>query len=494
MPSAAATISPANVQPLPSPGDLNGQLAQAQKYVGMLKDPTPANVSDLLGAGVTMIGQAVGGTGQTLIRTMVTIGSDISAGAAVGGPFGAAAGLLVGAAQAVWNALQGGAPPVYAGFIVQDSAGSDRLAALVAGWQGMNEGLVSGSAQGEAFASYLASKYPPRTTLRPRLMWTLVNGSNGADQSGTYDSIGNLPPVDASGNLMPVVGHFGGANWPPSADDQTNAATYAGLVQPIDLSVLWGWHSPSTGATSTADYASSFPKVSEQGSFQLWQNDTNAIGGPHGMTVADIMASALRRAPDPLYLAQDLYIGASDPSAGDTYTQVMNTAAASGLATVLGLLAVGAKTTAIVSELELQQKVLELLDYSAGPVGGWSSVVAQLEGDLSPANLASAAAAGHPYSPAQVAALRHQLAAAKAHKSPPPIPLLFRQLLEDYLALAHMEKTNPKASMRDVVLANRPYEPATSATAPAPAPPPAQQAAGKVQVQRWINHYLGVGG
>jgi len=508
MPSATATLAPSQVQPLPTPGDLQGQLAQGQSFVAKFGTATTpgapgqqAALSDLLGAGVTLIGQAVGGTGQTLIRTMVTIGSAVAAGAAVGGPFGAAGGALVGAAQALWNALNG-TPPVYAGFIVQATPGANRLASLVAGWQGMNEGLVSGAAQGESFASYLLTKAPPHTTLRPRLLWTLVNGADGADGgAGSYMEIGNLPPVDGSGNPMPIArsshGDFGGAAWPPSSADAQDAQTYLGLVQAIDLSVLWGWPQPGSAATSTADYEASFQRLSQQGSYTLWQDDTKPIVGPHGMSQADIMASALRRAPDPLYFAQDLYIGASTSSAGDTYTLVMNCAAASALATVLGLLAVGAKTQAIVTELELQQQVLDLLDYSAGPIGGWSATIAQLEADLSPANVKSAKDAGHPYSSAELAHMQAELAQAKAHKTPPPIPHLFRQLLEDYIALAHMEKANPKASMRDVVLANRPYEPslgASSAPSSGAHPSAAAQAAGKVTIQRWLNYYLGGGG
>jgi hypothetical protein len=496
MPSAVATISPANVQPLPVPGNVQAQLSQAQGYVSKFSTATTpggagqqAAISDLLGAGITMIGSAVGGTGQSLIRTMVSIGSSVAAGAAVGGPFGAAAGAIVGLGQAIAQIFQNG-PPVYAGFVVQSTAGSGRLAALVAAWQGMNEGITSGAAQGESFGSYLVTQAPPTQTLRPRLMWELVN------QAG-----GDAPPVDAQGNAMRLVGDeggggFGGASWPPTQDDITNAQTYLGLVQPIDLALISRRPDPSNAATSTATYEASFQQISQQGSRQLWQDDTKAIAGPHGMSVADIMASALRRAPDPLYFAQDLYIGATGDVQGNTYTLVMNTAAASGLATVLGLLAVGAKTQAIVSELELQQKVLELLDYSAGPEGGWSGTIAQLEADLAPGNLASAAAAGRPYSAHELASLKAQLAAAKAHKTAPPIPPLFRLLVEDYIALAHLEVKNPNASMRDVIAANRPYEPgasSASATSSASSASSAKAAAGAT-IQRWLNFYLGGAG
>jgi hypothetical protein len=494
MPSAVATITPSNVPPLPVPGDLKGQLSQAQGLVSKFGTATTpgapgqqAALADLLGAGVTMIGQAVGGTGQTLIRTMVTIGSDVAAGAAVGGPFGAAAGAIVGVGQAIAQLFQNG-PPVYAGFLIDSTAGSGRLAALVAAWQTMNEGITSGAAQGESFGSYLVAQVAPRRTLRPRLLWSLVNQT------------GSLPPVDAQGSAMPLVGSeggggFGGASWPPTPADIVNAQTYLGLVQPIDLAVLWGWPDPTNAATSTADYAASFQQISQQGSRQLWQDDTKAIVGPHGMSVASIMASALRRAPDPLYFAQDLYIGAA-VSAGNAYTLVTNTAAASALATVLGLLAVGAKTQAIVSELELQQKVLELLDYSAGPVDP-HGVVSQLESDL--AN-AKSNPASHPqsgttgYTAAQIAQLEHELAQAKAGHFAPPIPLLFRQLVEDYVALAHAEKHNPNATMLDVIRSNRPYEPAIASSAPSSAPSPAAQAQGKATIQRWLNFYLGGGG
>ena len=487
-------LSPSNIPPLPGMGNLNNQLSQGQALVGKLSgfpNISPGNIQDLLGAGVTTLANAVGGEGGTLIRSMVSIGTAVASGAAVGGPFGAAGGAIVGIGESILSDLTGQAP-TYEGLVIGSSAGTERLYTLVGQWQTQNSAPVSGEAQGQTFLEYYMSQNPPQSTLRPNLLWSLLPGGDDSSNPQYNQFTGEYPrpavsqggeiqpPLDGNGNPMSITGP---GQWPPSTTDQADAQTYIGFVQPVDSSLFWGWAQPTSNPSDTQQYAESF-KEAGGGSQELWLEDT--VPAP-GLSASSIMASALRRAPDPMYFAQDLYIAQSLPSGGEVVTLVQNTGAASAVATVLGMLAVGASTRAIVSELLLQQHILYLLDYAQSPDDAKASnqvAIDQLEADLDPSNLSAAAQAGNPYSKSQIAAMQKQLTSLKKGKTPTPkLPPLFRQLVEDYIALAHAEAKSSQATMTDVILANRPHEPTlTGATS--------KESATQI-VQHYLDKYLG---
>lgn len=489
-------LSPSNIPPLPGMGNLGNQLSQGQALVGKLSgfpNLSPSNISDLLGAGVTTLANAIGGEGGSLVRSMVTIGTAVASGAAVGGPFGAAGGAIVGIGETILSAITGPAP-TYSGIEVGYSSGTLRLYALVGQWQEQNSSPISGAAQGQTFCEYIMSQNPPASTLRPNLLWSLLPGGDDSNNESYNQYTGGYPrpavneegeiqpPVDGNGNPMNITGPD---KWPPTSTDEADAQTYLGIVQPIDDNIFWGWAQPTSQPTSTEEYANAFVDKGGSGSYELWAEDSTAI--PGGLSKSDVMASALRRAPDPLYFAQDLYIAQSLPSGGQFVTLVQNTAAASALATVLGMLAVGASTRAIVSELLLQQHILYLIDYAQSPSDQKTSnseAIDTLEGDLSASNLQAASQAGHPYTSAEIKSMKAQLASLKQGKTPlPTLPPLFRQLVEDYVALAHAEAKNPSASMMDVILANRPNEPSLGGAA--------AKTNAKQIVQHYVNVYLG---
>lgn len=76
------------------------------------------------------------------------------------------------------------------------------------------------------------------------------------------------------------------------------------------------------------------------------------IPPPH-QTQSQVLSRALARLPDPLYISADLY---AQQTQNDTW--YYNTSGLVAVSTILGLLAVGASTRAIVSELLLQYKTL----------------------------------------------------------------------------------------------------------------------------------------
>ena len=88
-------VTPANANwlPLPPSGNVQAQLQQGQALVAKMANlANTGNVTDLLGAGITIAQGYLTTQTPAVVRTMVTIGTAVASGAAVGGPFGAVAG------------------------------------------------------------------------------------------------------------------------------------------------------------------------------------------------------------------------------------------------------------------------------------------------------------------------------------------------------------------------------------------------------------------
>jgi len=490
-------VTPANVPPLPQVGNLTAQIQQASVIANQAQQAMSSlqaggspfgALANLAGAGVTIAaGQTPSATGQ-LVRAMVTIGTATASGAAVGGPFGAAAGAIVSGVSAIMQSILGGSPPVFEGLDASSlaSPGGNHLYALVYQWGEANPSTTSGYPQGGSFASYMAITSPPSSTPRPELLWHLAQVSGGSDYgmaavaAGQSEAIGN--PMDSS---WPVV-------------DKARMATFLGACVAIEPSVLWNWAKPSTGASdnSPGAYEASYPSWAAPPNNAAWQGDTipiDPIPASHGrparpgLTVAEIMASALRRAPDPLYLCSDLYV-MNWLSASEDGIYIQNGETLSGLATVYGMLAVGGSSRAIAEELTQQERNLAILNaQSTAPF-----TVSLQEWTASGKDAAS-------------------WRQAKAAATMPQVPALFRQLVEDYVALANEEAKNPKVTMAEVCAARRNAPPAYIADvlrasgttswmgativkhkgAPAPTPSPSHAAStAKAQAAATIRHFL----
>jgi hypothetical protein len=477
----SVTVNPAQVPPLPVPGNLQAQLAQANQFATLAKQAqslletggdAASEEAKLAAAGVTLAsGFISGGSGSTgtLVRTMVNFGTslvtNIASGAAVGGPFGAAAGALI----SLFSGIGGQAPP-YVGMQINSTNGSLNLYRLTKQWGGTQGGMGPGSnkPQGQSFCEYLIFKCPPSTTLRPRRMYW------GAGSSGAFDQQ----------SLSDISDPHNEPRWPLDADSIPLAEKYAKEVSPIDPAVLWNWAEPTTGPTSPQTWDQAFgggsTVVQTEGPAGEWWQDTVPISPGHGqkgMSVGEIQASALRRAPDPMYFAMDLYIVEWSADYG-TGANIEQTALASGIATVCGLLAVGAKTVSIVRELQFQQNKLYTQDGSGGGAAFTPEAFAAMVKDGTfPKTMT--------------------LAEANRQQAEAVVPPLFRQLVEDYIALAHLEaKKGDKATMREVVLANRPHEASSTPSAAhgisSDEHAKAQSvAAAKQAVIRFVSLYLG---
>ena len=444
--SQLPTVTPANVPALPQMGNVTAQIAQANTIATQAKDALSnlqaggspfAALANLAGAGVTIAaGQTPSATGQ-LVRAMVTIGTATASGAAVGGPFGAAAGAIVSGVSAIMQSILGGAPPVFEGLDASSLAtpGGNHLYALVYQWGEANPTTTSGYPQGGSFAAYLQVTTPPQKTPRPELLWHLANLSGGSDygmaaiNAGSSQAVGN--PMDSS--------------W-PVADAARMQAFLAACVA-IEPSVLWHWAQPSQGAANNSPgaYAAAYPVWAQPPNTAAWEGDTNQLdpvpaspGHPArpGLSIKQIMASALRRAPDPMFLCSDLYVQ-NWASAGEDGIFIQNSETLSGLATVYGLLAVGGSSRAIAFELTQQERNLAILNAQAAPPFTLSLHEWMAEGKS-----------------------EASWKQAKAASTLPAVAPLFRQLVEDYVALANAEATNPNVTMADVCKARRHAPPA----------------------------------
>jgi hypothetical protein len=463
--SGLSSLGSGGVPPLPTPGNLTNQLAQGQQFFNQAQNAMqsmqagdPAAAMSLVNAGITLAaGQTTGTTGM-MVRALVQIGTATASGAAVGGPFGAAAGAVVGAVESVLQSIFGSSAPTFEGLTIVSSPGSQRLYKLVYQWGQINGGAASGAPQGQTFAEFLKSAHPPDVTRRPNLLAYLAGTTSTGGSVGSEGgpSSGGAGPEWAD---VPDPGY--GPYWPPTPTDETNAQAYLALVSGVDTSILWGWAQPAPGGlSSAANLASAYAPESQVTDTSLWESDTPALSGAHGsLTKAQIMASALARRPDPLYFATDLYVQPWQSADGSqTGISIVNTETASALATILGMLAVGASTRAIVAELMLQQNTLSLMNQTPGGTPAPPSWTDYSQGE-------TFEPPGSPW-PAwteEVAQLSYALE-VYAYKNPQGavIPPLFRCLVEDYVALAQAEAKSPHATM-DSVLAALGDRPATGA-------------------------------
>jgi|GEM_PF-3864636 len=439
-------VTPANVPPLPTPGNLPSQIGQGTQVYKLASnalsslqsggDPG-ASLANLLGAGITLAaGQTNASTG-TIVRTVVTIGSAVASGAAVGGPFGAAAGAVVGAVESLLQSVFGGGA-TFAGLTISSTPGSERLYKLVYQWGQANGGSVSGNPQGASLAIYLIGLKGPGKTRRPNLLWHLANQGGGSD-SGM---------AAVGGSSGQAIGNPVSVTWPSSS---VGESAFLSAVQPIVPSLLWTWASPASSGSQTTNpgaYASYYVDWGSAPGETQWKLDTKALApnrGKPGLTVDQIMKSALARAPDPLYFASDLYVQNWNDGAGSDGIEIQNTETLCLLATILGLLGVGASTRAIAFEIAQQQMIL-------------STVNAQPSTPIpSQAEWMSGQTFSSSYTETDALVNYKQIVAAQRL---PNVPPLFRQLAEDYLLLAKMEEKNPHATMSDVISATANSPPA----------------------------------
>jgi hypothetical protein len=342
VPGASANVGLGTLPPL---GNLPAQLQQGQALLGQaqtaIASGDPNAIGAMLSAGVTMaVGQTSSVVG-TLVRFAMTVGSGALAGS-VGGPWGAAAGAVAGAVEAVLQDVFGGGASK--STVSYPSTATAEIYKLQVQWQSMagHVGAETQEPQGWTFADYLAAKYPIASSRYPQklqlgLLVDSITQCAWLDQGGS----GQAPP-----GWQPGIGEFGWFH-----DAMTSFSLDA---PPLCTPVFFLWAQPDE--IEDCDHNQFNPSPLPLAELELlWRNDSGGLqfSGPGGtMTDAMIMAHAEAARPDPFFWNSFLYW-----YEGSSYT-FGNLETLNGMATVLGLLAVGSALKPIANELLLQQKII----------------------------------------------------------------------------------------------------------------------------------------
>lgn len=372
---------------LPAQGDLSSQLSQGNDLFNQAKSAMQSgDPGAMLGAGITL---ALGGLGSStdrgaqVARTLLSFGAAIASGAAVGGPFGAVVGAIGAAAQ-----LLGSVPPPT--MSLEPSQAAKELYQLRAQWvtTAGGSGPRTGQPQGWSFANYLLAKYPPSTTKRAKDLYVLqgqalVNtaSTNAFAGEGNADPV---PLIDAfsTGQTQPNALTWTAQTLSPQHGGKWDHEAFARQAVPVCTAVLFGWYeltetdlvrfeSQTTPGELSCLAGMSYALPRTYDLWQLFTQDTVPLGK---LSVMDIVRGAEARRPDPMYFHAGLYCynqatGFTLGGGGTLQTVVSNLELATMLATVLGMLAVGASTRAIVSELLLQQQTIYLQSGRSVPYG-----------------------------------------------------------------------------------------------------------------------------
>ena len=340
-------VAPGGVTPLgslPPVGNLPAQLQQGQALLGQaqtaIASGDPNALGALLSAGVTLASGQTSSVVGSMVRFAMTVGSGALAGS-VGGPWGAAAGAVAGAVEQLLTGVFGGSPKSTVSY---PTPATQEIYKLQVQWQSMagHVGAETQEPQGWTFCDYLAKKYPvsaSRYSMKTQysLMSANVWQSAWLDQGGS----GQMPP----GWSAP----FSEAGWLADAVEALRIA-----APPLCTPVFFLWAQPDQIEDCDHNQFNASP-LSLARLETLWRNDSGGLGfsGPGGvMSDAMIMAHAEAARPDPFFWNSFLYW-----YEGSNYT-FGNLETLNGMATVLGLLAVGARLKAIAYELLLQQKIM----------------------------------------------------------------------------------------------------------------------------------------
>jgi hypothetical protein len=451
--------------PLPAAGDLSAQVAQGSKIVAAMSS---GDTTSLFSAGVSLAKAAGGNVGADIAGVVAAASAGGAIGAFAGsmsglaccGPYGAIAAAVITAVVEIVSAFESSYQGVGLVFPREASSGAGDAPSVVIANDVANYPVPSatgnlntyGDPPGWNLYDYLATKYPPHTTKRPWLALHLmqavareivadqVRAVTAGDNSATaaldwISTQGNKNPLSGCGVIAGPVNQdvFSWANWipgniglsgGPSVSPQTFMTPgwgWGGGCQALATPVLWHWLDWNNirdvvnnltfgagGAGGTAD------QLLQKLSIAIKPLEAAPVTVTHAgkkvtiepLTQHACLVRALQRAPDSLYFDADLHgcVYSTQGIGANSFTMYYNVDLKNMLATVLAMLQSGACTLAIVRELQVQCSIL-------------------VEGN----------------------------ALGKGLGNPENVPAGCRALLDDYIALAHLENADPSATMAKVI-------------------------------------------
>ena len=403
--SSLSNLSAALPKNLPGVGQFATQVQTGASLLasiqgGSISSATEGGIGEAIAGAAGAVLDDLGPKGQAVANILAGAASGFAAGLATGaalgsslGPYGAVAGAVIGAAVGFLEDEFGSQPlPPMA---VNATAATAAISAAIVGWNSAWGVTPGGKPQGWNMADWCAAAFPPykMSSYDGKRLYRL-----------TYAITKWATPFDTQHILFDnrtfAGAVFGDAQGPPTVLNfcrrDPGATTFEGkpfawplLVSwqvPICSGAFWEWWQVSAmgsacatstgGADNDEDTvtALTYPDATSyiqgigntsgpQGTaaqfLQIWTQMTAARGG---LTAKQIVAKAMARRPSALWFAVDLY-GAWLPSGartvGDTWgTVYWDCDLLNAMATVLGMLSVGAPTTAICSELMLQMTIL----------------------------------------------------------------------------------------------------------------------------------------
>jgi hypothetical protein len=425
---------------LPNPGDLQGQVDQGSNLVKALQN---GDVSTLGAAGMSLA-KGIGGTvGADLAGLVSAAGAGAAVGAFAGsmaglagcGPYGAIAAAIITAVVELENAFTNNYQGVKYVYPPEAAVGGSSAPSVVNANRIANWPVPSatgnldtyGNPPGLLLAQYLSVKYPPKTTRRAKLAFQLMQevakevlkeGVIAQNQIGCgdiFDIVASSNPLMRCGVVVQSANPCGYPFPVPSPPAITPEVfmSPAGWgdnegCQAMAPPLFWHWlnwqeinpgKSDADPATQTYPY-NLFPG-GKPSSSSLWKRLIIATAPlVKKITPQECLTRALQRAPDPLFFDVDLYGAAPNHS----YTIYYNIDLMKAVATVCAMLSKGLCTRGIVAELLVQASILTENNALGKGVGNANNV-----------------------SPG------------------------FRALLDDYLALAHLEdKYHEAATMASI--------------------------------------------
>ncbi len=338
------------------------------------------------------------------------------AGASCTGPWGTVIGAVAAAIESIVMVLTGPTAEHVDFNFGEPTDGAIELYKLVTQWGNMStgEGGSLGVPCGMSMYDYIVHKYPPSTVGQAEVqnMWDEVVANLWAasnSQSGTQNGVGNLgiskgihnPNQNNSYQFAEAYFIYNYSNWGPcnsqgggptgdcsgqgecyqpyqcvvwsggQASSQTlsDQDAYKKLAQPLASDVLWNWFQPEqiVNVENNQFYQNTevrgIQNKTTQDYYKIWYNDTVPIISNYGSyTVDQIVEYAEANRPSPMFYASDLYVAQQQAGSAGSNQLFGNCATMSGVATVFGLLAAGGSVQSVISELLIQQSVLNDLD------------------------------------------------------------------------------------------------------------------------------------
>jgi len=370
---------------LPPEGDTQAQANTGANLSALINQAASSggDPAALAMAGISFLrSELVGssnGAGGVILGLASSATEGALAGSSVAGPIGAAIGAAVGLVTGILSDIFGGAGPDTIVGVAGVSQATSKIGTMLSRMLQQFvpiEGVNSYKPQGWSMANYfaVAGFGGSANTSVGQAPYVGCKTKNTAQYMAMLQNIGQFLQSDsndsfASSMMSSIDGPSNIAN---ALNGAYTAQDFANFAQPLCTPVWFDYTNANKIVDCNNDlYFGSGGTGSSSLSTLKAQWVASTYPNPP-LTQEEIVEAAIAKAPDPLYWCADLY-GVPTSSGGGYATYICNPDLINGVSTVLYMRSIGASTQAIVSELLLQQHILQLygnVDLSGQPLSG----------------------------------------------------------------------------------------------------------------------------